>query len=160
MIPAHPTIVSLTTHLIQLMNSPESSVIHKSAVFEMEAMVERYTASLPVLDSLPLLPSNSTKQTILLTGSTGALGSYILAKLLADTDVERVWAVNRHSKKLSIAERQRESFLSKGLDIQLLAHEGNKLVYVEADLTQNILGLDPEVYEKVRILAPHLRFAH
>lgn len=111
----------------------------------MRAMVERYAASIPTRVPLP-----TTKQTVLLTGSTGALGSNLLAQMLADERVERIWAVNRHSKVKSISERQRESFLDKALDIELLKLEGGKLVFVEAELSQDRLGLDKHLYDQVR----------
>lgn len=144
---SHPTITSLAAHLFHIIRSPQRSLPTSSAISDMRAMVERYTAWLP--------SRLSAKQSVLLTGSNGALGSYLLAQMLAEDRVEWVWAVNWHSKGESISERQRESFVGKALDVELLKLEEGKLVYVEAELSENILGLDKHLYQARSSSLPH-----
>lgn len=89
---------------------------------------------------------------VVLTGSTGGLGSYLLASLLQRADVSVVYAFNRPSKTAasSIQRRQESGFEDRGLDVTLLQSE--KLVYVETDTSHDGLGLDKQLYEKVRFI--------
>ncbi|KAG9126236.1 hypothetical protein FRC07_004316 [Ceratobasidium sp. 392] len=89
------------------------------------------------------------KERVVVTGSTGALGSYLLANLLEDDTVEKVWALNRSSRRME--ERQRISFADKGLDVDLLKNE--KLVLVEADLEGEKLGLGADLYKEIQSTA-------
>jgi len=86
---------------------------------------------------------------VVLTGSTGGLGSYLLASLIQREDVTVVYAFNRPSRgsTSSIQRRQKSSFEDRGLDVALLQSE--KLVYVETDTSLDNLGLDKELYRKV-----------
>ncbi|KAG8707501.1 hypothetical protein FRC08_000467 [Ceratobasidium sp. 394] len=89
------------------------------------------------------------KECVVVTGTTGGLGSYLLAQLLESERVEVVWALNRKSGGME--ERQRASFEDKGLAVDLLKSE--KLVLVEADLEDTKLGLEAGVYEEIQSTA-------
>ncbi|KAF8436597.1 putative nonribosomal peptide synthetase [Boletus edulis BED1] len=119
---------------------------HKQA---MQAMIEKYSVGLhgPV-DGV--LPSSQLIEpaVVLLTGTTGGLGSFLLSELLKSAAVQRVYAFNRPSSTTSIGERQKSAFKARGLQIDLL--ESNKLVYIEADASQQKCGLSPARYEEVR----------
>lgn len=108
----------------------------------------------------PDLPSSSLSSrgwndaTILLTGTTGALGSHLLAQLLAGTDVSRVYALNRSHPTQTLATRQAESFVEQGLDRTLLGLE--KLVLLEADVSQRELGLPWSILKSLRQTVTHI----
>lgn len=112
------------------------------------AMIEKYSLGLngPVNGVLP----NSRviePAVVLLTGSTGGLGSFLLLELLKSHAVQRVYAFNRPSSSKSIAGRQELAFKERGLQIELL--DSNKLVYVEADASLEKCGLSSAQYEEV-----------
>ncbi|KAF7329341.1 Acetyl-CoA synthetase-like protein [Mycena kentingensis (nom. inval.)] len=109
--------------------------VQMDAKIAVEAMIEKYTAG---LDGTPGANDSVVPTVILLTGSTGGLGSHILDILLRSSSVERVYAFNRPSRT-PIAQRQRASFEDRGLDSELLASP--KLVYLEGDTTRADLGL-------------------
>jgi len=94
---------------------------------------------------------NESDHVVVLTGSTGGLGSYLLASLLQREDVSVVYAFNRPSRgsTSSIQRRQQSSFEDRGFDVNLLQSE--KLAYVETDTSQDNLGLDKELYQKVAL---------
>ncbi|KIJ59318.1 hypothetical protein HYDPIDRAFT_118655 [Hydnomerulius pinastri MD-312] len=122
---------------------------HTTAI---NAMIERYSVGLKGSDNgvniEGQIGDEAAPATVLLTGSTGGLGSFLLAQLLESTNVERVYALNRPSSTTSIQQRQRSAFLDKGLPLDLL--ESNKLTYVEAEASQANCGLPPSLYEKIR----------
>jgi hypothetical protein len=120
-----------------------------------ENMIEKYSAGL--WDSTRHIAAGPVDESrlsqddhvVVLTGSTGGLGSYLLASLLQREDVSVVYAFNRPPRGTasSIQRRQESRFEDRGLDVTLLQSE--KLVYVETDTSQDDLGLDKELYQKV-----------
>jgi hypothetical protein len=86
---------------------------------------------------------------VLLTGTTGGLGSFLLASLLQNQQVKKVYAFNRPGRKPT-KERQIEAFADRDLPVELL--NGDKVIFVEGDSTAENLGLDPSLYEEVYVL--------
>ncbi|KAG1870690.1 putative aminoadipate reductase [Suillus subalutaceus] len=119
---------------------------------DIENMIERYSVGLAnsVTEANITLVNGCSQSdhVVALTGSTGGLGSYLLADLLQREDVSVVYAFNRPSKGASIQQRQEDSFKDRGLDFTLL--QSDKLVYVETDTSDDHLGLDEELYQKIR----------
>ncbi|KAJ7045268.1 male sterility protein-domain-containing protein [Mycena alexandri] len=89
----------------------------------------------------------STRAVVLLTGSTGGLGTHLLQILLDLASVRRIYAFNRRGRA-PLAERQKAAFLDRGLDAKLLSSD--KLVYLEGDTTSQNLGLPLDVWTEVR----------
>ena len=134
---SNPTLTGLANHLVDLISGKASAADPKA---EIERMMEKYSSG---------LGGNVANEghVILITGSTGGLGSYILASLLSRKDVNRVYALNRRSKTSTSTARQRSGFEDRGLDTNLL--ESQRLVYVDGDTSQEQLGLDRSLYEEV-----------
>ncbi|KAI0872127.1 hypothetical protein GGS24DRAFT_491690 [Hypoxylon argillaceum] len=78
-------------------------------------------------------------QTIVLTGSRGSLGSYILSALLAREDVKKVYCLNRTSDAQT---SQIDSFKARGLpELQL-----DRVRFLQTNLTEPNLGLAEDEY--------------
>ncbi|GJJ11717.1 putative secondary metabolism biosyntheticenzyme, partial [Clathrus columnatus] len=86
-------------------------------------------------------------EVIFLTGSTGGLGSQILAELISTDPIKRIYAFNRPSKK-SLRQRHVEAFTNRGNDVSLLDSE--KIIFVEGDTSAENLGVDIELFEQIR----------
>ncbi|KAJ5992188.1 NRPS-like enzyme [Penicillium sp. IBT 35674x] len=71
----------------------------------------------PTPPRLALSTDQPGQSTVILTGSTGSLGGYLLHQFLKDPKVGKVYCFNRSGNAQS---RQRASFISKGLDPSLL----------------------------------------
>lgn len=139
----HPTISSLASYIMSLIEGPKVSngVDPSSAKIDtMHALVRKYTVDFR--QHIASRPSDG--EVVLVTGTTGWLGSLILAELL-QSDVKRVYAVNR--KGSSLLQRQSDAFTERGLDSKLMQSE--KLRLLEADLTMDKLGLDDQNFEEV-----------
>ncbi|KAF8312105.1 acetyl-CoA synthetase-like protein [Clavulina sp. PMI_390] len=158
----HPTIVSLARHLHTLLNpnsyssttdpngSSATTQTADSHVREMTALVNKYATGFASSSStIPITPSaRATKETVLITGTTGSLGSYLLAQAIQDKNVQFIWAINRAEKSgQSLPMRQHSSFEEKGLDTNLLHHE--KLRLVEGNLSEPLLGLTEGLYRAI-----------
>ncbi|KAJ7077669.1 putative aminoadipate reductase, partial [Mycena belliarum] len=113
----------------------------------MDEMISKYTSALPPLPSLSNATSSLPLATVLLTGSTGSLGSQILATLVEDERVAKIYAFNRPSKATTLVQRQEAIFNDRGLDIALL--ESPKLVLIEGEINRDNLGLSADIYSRM-----------
>ncbi|KZT28824.1 putative aminoadipate reductase [Neolentinus lepideus HHB14362 ss-1] len=129
--------------------SPEAGgrVPERSHAAVMEELIVKYSADMPAMGASAARPL-PVKSTVLLTGTTGGLGSYMLWMLLEDKKVGRVYAFNRKSSQATLAERQRAAFEDRGLPVNLL--QSSKLVLVEGEESSHNLGLDSALYEELR----------
>lgn len=87
----------------------------------------------------------SAPVSILLTGSTGTVGRYLLKALLDHPDTGHVFCLNRGEDGGSAA--QYESFAAAGLSSAGLT---DRVTFLKADLHQKSLGLDKDTYESLR----------
>lgn len=144
----HPSIRRLAKYLTNLTNHSSDSEAQRTedTISEMEAMVEKYSQEYPTHNPSP---EYGHGEAVLLTGSTGALGSYILELLLLDDSVRKVYALNRKESSFSrtVKDRQKVAFVERGLNINLL--ESQKLIFVEGD-TGSIHHLDAELLNIMR----------
>ncbi|KAG5652630.1 putative secondary metabolism biosynthetic enzyme [Sphagnurus paluster] len=156
---SYPKIEDLAAHVSSLYASPGS--IQDAAVARgkalIESLIDKYTAGLEGFAKVSQ-SVRSTPAVVLLTGSTGNLGSEVLAALLKDERVERVYAFNRPSKGgVTIVDRHVERFKDRGLDLALL--NSDKLVFMSGDATEANLGLDRGQYGLVRLVSLYLSAA-
>ena len=95
--------------------------------------------------------NGSAGHVVLLTGSTGALGSHILNNLLRNSNVILVYVLYIANRGTSeIKKRQADALIGQGLSEQ--DAYSNKIVYVEYSLTENDLGIKSEYLDKVSLL--------
>ncbi|KAI0050788.1 acetyl-CoA synthetase-like protein [Auriscalpium vulgare] len=144
----HPSISSLTDFVVTMLaksHDPEATV-HDAKVQLAKALVEKYGVNFP--RHTPRSDcEEGTAEVVLLTGTTGRLGSHLLAQLLSRSSVATVFALNRASKT-SLASRQKEAFKSWSLDDGLI--NSPKLILVEANFAAPKLGLDEELYTRIQ----------
>lgn len=150
----HPNIASLGQYISAVANAgSEGTVSSERKGEDVLAFLDRFTKDFP--PHVPSVPA-SDKDVVLLTGSTGALGSALLATLVATDSVERIYAYNRPSRQgASTLERQQEALKSRGYDPKIASSP--KVVMLEAELTGAGLNLDPAVEDKVRVFSYHAR---
>ncbi|KAI6156288.1 putative aminoadipate reductase [Pisolithus thermaeus] len=144
---AYPTLRALAGQLVNIITRKEHTVDSNA---EIKRMIEKYSSGLPGkrISDISTGGDRNDPHVVLITGSTGALGSYIVASLLQREDVARIYALNRRSKTTTSQERQLSTFQDRGLDTGLL--ESKKLVYVEGDTSQENLGLEDKTYAEIR----------
>lgn len=116
----------------------------------MDEMISKYTSALPPLPSLSNATSSLPLATVLLTGSTGSLGSQILATLVEDERVAKIYAFNRPSKATTLVQRQEAIFNDRGLDIALL--ESPKLVLIEGEINRDNLGQLAQMLSSITLI--------
>ena len=147
----YPTITTLASHIHGLLRHPSTGTtksIVNTHVEAIEEMIRRYGFS-PVETRPPRLhnSSNSLERTVLLTGSTGHLGSQILNGLVCDPTIRKVYTMNRPSTSQTIFQRHSERFRDKDMDEDIL--ESPKIVYLETEYSDTKLGLSDDLYSEV-----------
>ncbi|KAF9479408.1 acetyl-CoA synthetase-like protein [Pholiota conissans] len=147
---SYPTVDSLATHLVELVNADPANIglsSGKSPVAIIEEMIEKYSFKTPLESQVG--GKFGGKEVVLMTGSTGYTGSEVLERLLLNPRISMVYALNRPSAdKVSIAKRHWQRFHDKNLNEELL--KSPKLKHLECDYSQDKLGLPDSVYAELQ----------
>ncbi|KAG8877545.1 hypothetical protein FRB98_006665 [Tulasnella sp. 332] len=161
---AHPTIRSLALVISSIASASqdtESSMATqdtddttRSHVEAMEAAIRKYTTGLPVHtpDEAAHPAPKDEQEVIVLTGSTGGLGSHLLSQLIRMDSVVKVYALNRRSRGTTLAERQ-TAVLSERLgssEEASMIMQSPKLCLIEAVLEAEDLSIDNALFEEIR----------
>lgn len=127
--------------------SDDSSKVDTApAAAEIDRMVEKFSLG---LDGAKRFSGHFINDSVvLITGTTGSLGSYFLAQLLKDKSVTRIYAFNRPSSVLSTLQRQRNAFKDRDLETTLLCDP--KLIFVEGDASKSGLGIEKALYNTIK----------
>lgn len=147
----NPTIQSLASTLSTMVTT--GADLEKSDTpTQIRRMVENYSQHMikPVA-SAQGNHSQPEGAVILLTGDTGSVGVYILAALLAEEKVRKIYTLSRPS---SGGDKRRQMFVERGLNVALLASE--KLVELIGDVTKDGFGLSQDVINDVSPYSKHI----
>lgn len=152
----HPSIARLTSFIRTIVSgiSDNGDMSSPSVRVEnMVAMAHRYTQNFPTHQGSK---DRTTIQgdIVLITGTTGRLGSYALEKLVKNPKVAHVFAMNRVSLSTKVLqERQTAALVDRGIDPAIL--NSGKIDLLEGNYSAPRLGLSEDIFEKVSIL-PHI----
>lgn len=112
---------------------------------EMLSFVDKYSTSFA--EHVPSTAS-SPKDTVLITGTTGGLGTALLSELVASESIARIFAFNRKAQDgVSVPCRQQAALRAQGLDENLVYSP--KVVMLEGDAGTGTLGLPFDILETV-----------
>ncbi|KAI3400709.1 hypothetical protein diail_1918 [Diaporthe ilicicola] len=114
----------------------------------MRAIWEKYTQNLTKAQPNRPDPSNDN-QTIILTGSTGMLGSYLLDFMARNPRVAKIICLNRAAD--GGRAQQAKALADRGLDTSVLSTA--KVEFHHADLSEPKLGLPDAVYARLQATA-------
>lgn len=141
---SYPTVHALAAYLTAPVRVVDS--VHSTRTKAIEQMIAKYTFSDSPFDSGFSSPASAQEIVVLLTGSTGSLGSHVLEGLLRDSNVAKVYTLNRPGSEPSTT-RHWNRFQDKGLNVELLLSP--KLVHLVSDYTMDNLGLSSQEYDEV-----------
>ncbi|MCJ1382583.1 hypothetical protein MMC17_005696 [Xylographa soralifera] len=138
----HPTIERLSALLSKLITRPtlplDTDQLPRTE--RMKILLEIYTSHLPPRRISSTLQEDS--HVVILTGSTGALGSYILAVLSEHPRVTKIYCLNRTSG----SERQRIIAKSRGLPTHW---NTDTVAFLECNLSEPNLGLSASTFAQI-----------
>ncbi|KAH6844497.1 hypothetical protein B0I37DRAFT_164453 [Chaetomium sp. MPI-CAGE-AT-0009] len=137
----HPTPRRLAEYVFSLVGSdgPDATTGETQQEGQtMEALLDKYTRNMPQAQANKP-PPRDEGQVIVITGTTGALGSYMLDIASSSPRVKKVICLNRTDDAEA---RQRKANTDRGLNIDF-----SKAEFLRADMSQYDLGLGQGVYE-------------
>ncbi|PWY92969.1 acetyl-CoA synthetase-like protein [Aspergillus sclerotioniger CBS 115572] len=143
MVYANPTVERLAQLVLQILDGGNTQEISRPE--KLNDLVQKYTADLPFQDLAPVQNGLTPKQksTVILTGSTGSLGTYLLDVLLQDQTVAKVYCFNRSDAKT----KQEKSFEEKGL--KHTPSDLGKVEFLTVSFGDAQFGVDPSKYEEL-----------
>ena len=147
---SHPTISSLAEYVSTFATSAQSNSVRARdlAVQEMEGLVEKYSSDFPPHHATFFdLPSDEG-DCVILTGTTGFLGTSLLIELVMSKKVKQIYALNRKDETPS-RDRQGQSLHKRHADPSIL--ESPKVIWQDVDLQEATLGLSEEILADVCI---------
>ena len=138
---SNPSIGALVKAVQELVEGKDSSQTAETEVEKMKRLYETHVMDLPTT-ARKACPKSQDGLTVIITGSTGSLGSYILDTLINDSQVAKVYCLNRGPGS---ADRQQASQANKGLRSLPV----DKVTCLDADLSKPRLGLSTALYREL-----------
>jgi nucleoside-diphosphate-sugar epimerase len=136
----NPSILQLTESLLQLSVQREDMALDS----KLSDTLKEYTK---IVDGLPSFqirtPTASEDRVVILTGSTGGIGCYLLQILLENPSVSHIYCLNRSSRSATI---QKLRSGDRGLPTSFPHH---RVTFLTSNLSEPGLGLDNETYKRV-----------
>lgn len=139
---ANPTMQQLSAVVLGILEGePQVGIPREDKIM---GLVEKYTFDLPARQETRLEQRLHSPSTVILTGSTGSLGTYLLYSILNSGSVSKVYCLNR-SKAHS---RQEESFEARGLRVDANDLKG-RVEFLQASFGEPRFGLDEDKYREL-----------
>lgn len=151
---SHPTLNQLATFLLRQADFNPSINRHvnghsrNSTSENMQALLYAYVNRLPH-SSQPSPPPSTENMTVVLSGSTGSVGSYLLEALYHNKHVSHIICLNRSS---NAADKHHQTGRKRGLS----PLSPDRVEFLKADLSKTQLGLDASVYERMLKTVTHV----
>jgi thioester reductase-like protein len=121
---------------------------------ELAKMLEEYTSEIDDIKPIPDIHGHNAtreiKSVVLLTGSTGALGSYIFERLLSRTDVAHIYCFNRTA---DAKDRQIDNNRTRKLTTDF---PSERVTFINGDLTKPSFGLSENDYQDLHEKVTHV----
>ena len=134
---SNPTIRQLVIAL-RALSDPQSGSSENLHARKMEETLTKYGKDLPK----PAYSIDFNHITVILTGSTGSLGSYLLDVLMSHPKISRIYAFNRAADGKS---KQSHSSSSR----KLSGDYEQKVVFLQTALGDHHFGLDDDTYRQI-----------
>ena len=149
---ANPTINQLSTAFFNLVNNVYDSsdnFVERQALM-MKEFRAQYSTNVPLSSQKRSSQIPGNGNTVILTGSTGSLGSYLLESLVRQENIKKVYCLNRAERG---AERQAEVSGSRGLTT---SWPTDRVQFLKVDLSQPKFGLNQEQYNELLQQTTHI----
>ncbi|KAG8995366.1 hypothetical protein FRB94_009200 [Tulasnella sp. JGI-2019a] len=151
-----PAIHDAAVYLVALTSGALSTIKEASQVEQMLQLVEKYRLfKLPAIQSAPSLNDElaSDAMVVVLTGATGSLGAYLLAELLVQSAVQRVYCLCRARDDADAAHRIQASMKARNLLHLIEGGLNKRIVGLASDLSADLLGLKESKYNEIATCA-------
>ncbi|GAO18266.1 hypothetical protein UVI_02023020 [Ustilaginoidea virens] len=155
---SNPSVESLSQVIVESSGRRDADVVASSAsspanrgrLARMTEILHAQKAALSALcreakrTGLPPHPPKPERHVVLLTGSTGNVGSFVLDKLVGDESISHVYCLNRSQDS---EQAQIRSNARRGLATAL---PSSKVTFLTADLGRSDLGISPPILDTIK----------
>ena len=143
---ANPSVCALTNAILRLSEQKHLSANaqQESRLRVRDKLLQEYGRRIDQIQSPTTWNQRLDQQVVILTGSTGVLGSYILDSLVVNPSIAHVFCLNR---KIDSSSYQIEKNRSSGLSTPL---DPARITFVTANLSESGLGLHEKMLERLR----------
>lgn len=147
----HPTVSLLAIALQELANNVEVSAKAKKPVQlrSRQETLDQYTKEIDAIQAgvTNAISETGEQTTVVLTGSTGSIGSYILQALIEDLRVRHIFCLNRSLDSKNLQQQH-----NKSLDPTLpTTFPEDRVTFLKSDLSDpKTLGLSEDMYNIIR----------
>ncbi|KAJ5745729.1 hypothetical protein N7520_010911 [Penicillium odoratum] len=138
---SNPTVSQLSQVVMATLEGKAQGTVSREE--KIQELLEKYTADLPAKKRNDCRDELSSPTTIILTGSTGSLGNYLLHSLLSLDSVSKVYCLNRSEAET----RQKSGLEEKGLNLNPKAWE--KVEFLKVSFGEPQFGLDESKYQEL-----------
>ena len=143
---ANPTLRRLSKFIHKSLNSQNTSGkehndMGDTRITQMASLVHNYTEDLPQVPPRQHPLPNASELNVVLTGSSGSLGTHLLRSLLDDPKIAKVYCLNR---SVDGRKKQGGSFKKLGLEIDL-----SRVDFMKADYGEKQLGLSDALFNEL-----------
>ena len=145
----NPTIEDLTSFLLRRVSGFADTDTAEDRYLHISQLVDRFSSGFPCHVPAATAPHDPHMFSFLITGTTGSLGSHVLASLARRSDVHKVYCFNRPADGLDPIQRQQIAFTTRGIDQNILDEAAAKIEIMYVDLSSPDLGLEGTVLERV-----------
>ncbi len=119
---------------------------------KMQSVFEQYSKDLPISARQPIALHSSAPKSVILTGSTGSIGSYLLDALLSDPNIAHIYCFTRpHATPAS--SRQSQTNAANGLTT---AFPSTHVTFLPVDLTKPHFALSRSTYTTLLHTVTHI----
>ena len=141
----NPTVTKLTSAVESFERQGQATrqSAEKAHIDDMKSMLARYS-NVSNLNQESHQPRNEPLETVVLTGSTGALGSYLLEAFSKSEMVSKIYCLNRSADS---EQRQARSSASRGLTSQW---DSQQVTFLTSDFSKDNLGLSQAMFSEIR----------
>jgi hypothetical protein len=133
-----PTVRRLTAWVESTLSGStrsEPSPTIEGRIIAIQAMVDKYRLP-PSVEPARSVERQSAPKTLLITGTTGALGSHLLSQTAQDPTIQRIYALGRARSLAHLGEKHKMALESRGLSSELL--NDPKVVLVVAETLDEV----------------------
>jgi thioester reductase-like protein len=143
---SNPSVAQLSNviHSLQVNRQALQTRAEETRAQSITSILEEYQGRIRQIPQSTSKEEHPEKSTVVLTGSTGTLGTYLLGALLDDPTVNHIYCLNRRDDSREIQQRRNDA---AGI---LLRSIDGRVTFLKADLSEPHLGLATATYDSIR----------
>lgn len=152
---ANPTVSQMASKVMAMTgedSETNDAISARDRVTDMRSLYIRYAQDLPMNGRKAKEVSPKMPKVVILTGSTGSVGSYLLDTLLKDQSISKVYCFNR-ANNTAPEVRQHQANKANGLATHM---PSNRVTFLTTDLSQPYFGLSRSIYSQLLQSTTHI----